>query len=173
LQAQQAMPITNQKELDEASNKLERDVSMHHDQDAERWLSQEAKGSWVNKPDYKRASQHRASVESGKVASVFTLSSKFKRRYFVFKESQNKVEYYNSDAPADLSKSPNGILDLEGMEKVVIAAVHDANDNSLDLVNSKQHFTMEFDNEREMCKCIGTFVLINYHQSKQIIHSIN
>jgi len=114
------------------------------------WLAGDTKSGCLSKPSYARTSQTKRAINSGRNPSALAKFVKtgpvYRQHYFVLLEDTYVLEYYE-DAT---KKKKKGELDLRAMEGLCLSAVVDAPPNSIDLMDTKQHYTLAAESENDM-----------------------
>ena len=128
------------KNLDKLSEKLE--------DNADSWFNKPR--GYLKKPDFKREQQTTEYIVSGRDAGIFSrmLGSSYSNRYFVLSIHERKLRYYES---AEMMEE-KGSIDLTYVDEVDYSHVRDAGNNSIDLITTEQHYTLQAETSEDMHK---------------------
>ena len=137
-------------------------ASFDTDTASKSWLEKKVKTGSLYKPDFKRTSQLKSSISSGRTPGIFSLWTKnqnYNARTFTWTcastaenrlHGRGKLEYYEGS-------TYKGVIDLAFISSVRLSEVCDAPHDShlvIDLVSHERHYTVHAESDLEMLRWV-------------------
>ena len=103
---------------------------------------------YLKKPEYNRAAQERKNVLK-KVSYTTLFGSAYKSFYFILDIKNLKFSWYKNDEP---NATEIGFIDMSLITDIQYSQVYDAPGNSLDLITKDHHYTIQMENNNDLCR---------------------